>query len=294
MTPDRWRRIDELFAAALRIEPAERQAWLVAACGDDNRLRAEVARLLDQDERAGRDRLLAAPGPPGRPVDRTGSWHSHGGHSRSQRTGPIGRPGDGSGNSGFSPGAGARHEPSGSPELRDRIGGESQAARTAIDPRPHRGHGSLLEIHDPRRRRSAAPQPGYVGHRGPRHLVRPALESLARLARVAPGSGAGNDRNACHRRISAGAEVLTARGADDGAVNYEERRAPHRNLDPQFWFFASPRTDAVSHSWWDRSRCCRLRPCWSYTPSTRTQWPGLGVGGGQAKPHGSHGSALTP
>ena len=28
MTPERWRQIDELFDAALRLEPAARAAWL--------------------------------------------------------------------------------------------------------------------------------------------------------------------------------------------------------------------------------------------------------------------------
>jgi hypothetical protein len=28
MTPERWRQIDDLFDAALRVDPAEREAWL--------------------------------------------------------------------------------------------------------------------------------------------------------------------------------------------------------------------------------------------------------------------------
>jgi hypothetical protein len=71
MTPERWKRIDELFAGVLRIEPCERQAWLVAACGDDQRLRAEVARLLDQDERAAREGFLTTPEPSGPSDDST-------------------------------------------------------------------------------------------------------------------------------------------------------------------------------------------------------------------------------
>jgi hypothetical protein len=35
MTAERWRRIGELFEAAVRIDPAEREAWLRAACGGD-------------------------------------------------------------------------------------------------------------------------------------------------------------------------------------------------------------------------------------------------------------------
>src|SRR4051812_43018277 len=55
MTPERWRRIDELFDAAVRIDPGGREALLRAACGEDDDLRAEVGRLLAQDERADRD-----------------------------------------------------------------------------------------------------------------------------------------------------------------------------------------------------------------------------------------------
>ena len=61
MTPERWRQIGELFDAAVRIEPAEREAWLRAACGEDDDLRAEVGRLLAQDERADRDGFLTPP-----------------------------------------------------------------------------------------------------------------------------------------------------------------------------------------------------------------------------------------
>ena len=61
MTPERWRQIDELFDAAVRLDPAEREAWLRQACGDDDDLRAEVDRLLAQDERADRDGFLRRP-----------------------------------------------------------------------------------------------------------------------------------------------------------------------------------------------------------------------------------------
>jgi tRNA A-37 threonylcarbamoyl transferase component Bud32 len=81
MTSERWDRIERLFAEGLVIDPTERQNWLLAACGDDEQLRAEVARLLEQDERAVRDRFLTAPAPPGQDPDQTGSWHSHSGHS---------------------------------------------------------------------------------------------------------------------------------------------------------------------------------------------------------------------
>ena len=44
MTPERWRRIGELYEAAVRIDPAGRDAWLHAACGVDDELRTEAAR----------------------------------------------------------------------------------------------------------------------------------------------------------------------------------------------------------------------------------------------------------
>ena len=66
MTPERWRQIGDLFDAAVRLDPAEREAWLRAACGGDDDLRAEVGRLLAQDERADRDGFLTPPEPTGR------------------------------------------------------------------------------------------------------------------------------------------------------------------------------------------------------------------------------------
>ncbi|HMB07058.1 MAG TPA: serine/threonine-protein kinase [Isosphaeraceae bacterium] len=74
MTPERWCRIGELFEAAVRIDPVGREAWLRAACGGDDELRAEVGRLLDQDERADRDGFLTPPEETDPPADRTGSW----------------------------------------------------------------------------------------------------------------------------------------------------------------------------------------------------------------------------
>ena len=57
MTPERWRRIDDLFDAALRLDPAEREAWLRGACGDDDDLRAEVGRLLAPGRAGGPGRV---------------------------------------------------------------------------------------------------------------------------------------------------------------------------------------------------------------------------------------------
>jgi serine/threonine-protein kinase len=75
MTPERWRRIDELFDGALRLDPAEREAWLRKACGGDEGLRAEVARLLAHDKSAERDGFLTPPDASGRSHELTGSWH---------------------------------------------------------------------------------------------------------------------------------------------------------------------------------------------------------------------------
>ena len=52
MGPERWQRLEDLFHAMLAMAPAERDAALTAACGDDGELRAEVERLLKADEQA--------------------------------------------------------------------------------------------------------------------------------------------------------------------------------------------------------------------------------------------------
>lgn len=53
MNPERWRQVDEVFQAALERAPAERAAFVSAACGDDNSLRREVELLLAADGEAG-------------------------------------------------------------------------------------------------------------------------------------------------------------------------------------------------------------------------------------------------
>ena len=55
-----WQKIAELFDAALGRPPAERAAWLDAACGEDADLRREVAALLAAHEAAD-DASLASP-----------------------------------------------------------------------------------------------------------------------------------------------------------------------------------------------------------------------------------------
>src|SRR5262245_32425109 len=46
MGTDLWKRTEEVFAAVLKQEPAQRDAFLQAACADEMTLRAEVESLL--------------------------------------------------------------------------------------------------------------------------------------------------------------------------------------------------------------------------------------------------------
>lgn len=59
MTPDHWRRLGELFEAALRSDSASRESLLRRACADDFELRAEVDRLLAWDAQAGVEGFLS-------------------------------------------------------------------------------------------------------------------------------------------------------------------------------------------------------------------------------------------
>ena len=74
MTPERWRRIDDLFDSALRLGPAEREAWLHEASASDADLRREVGRLVAHDNRAEAEGFLAPPLATERLSDQTGSW----------------------------------------------------------------------------------------------------------------------------------------------------------------------------------------------------------------------------
>src|SRR6185369_8290791 len=53
MNPERWKRIKEILDIALRLPPAEREAYLTRVCEDDAELRAEVNSLLEAQEAAG-------------------------------------------------------------------------------------------------------------------------------------------------------------------------------------------------------------------------------------------------
>ena len=50
MPDDRWRRIENLYHAALKLEPAERAAFLERGCEGDESIRREVASLLAQSD----------------------------------------------------------------------------------------------------------------------------------------------------------------------------------------------------------------------------------------------------
>jgi serine/threonine-protein kinase len=60
MTPERWRAVDAILKAALAWEPAERDAFVADACGEDSQLRHEVASLLAAHDSAADD-FLAQP-----------------------------------------------------------------------------------------------------------------------------------------------------------------------------------------------------------------------------------------
>lgn len=74
MTPERWRRINELFGEALRLEPSERESWLRVSCAGDGELEHELRGLLDQDERADRDGFLKPHEALPQSLDPTASW----------------------------------------------------------------------------------------------------------------------------------------------------------------------------------------------------------------------------
>src|SRR5690242_18840609 len=48
MTPERWKRIEKLYEAAIALSPDERAALLATACSDDASVRLEVEALLSE------------------------------------------------------------------------------------------------------------------------------------------------------------------------------------------------------------------------------------------------------
>src|SRR5215208_3551595 len=53
MTPERWRRVEELFHSALERDGAGRAAFLAEACAGDETLRSEVETLIAAHEKGG-------------------------------------------------------------------------------------------------------------------------------------------------------------------------------------------------------------------------------------------------
>ncbi len=82
MDPERWREVDRLFEEALETPPAERPAFLEAACAGDTDLRQQVERLLVADEKG--DGFLA--GTPGEMLGLTYDHREEGPATLSGRT----------------------------------------------------------------------------------------------------------------------------------------------------------------------------------------------------------------
>ena len=70
MHVERWRRVKEIFAAALDMEPSQRARYVAEACADDAELRAEVSSLLESHDTA--DDFIAEPA-----VQRAGMARAH-------------------------------------------------------------------------------------------------------------------------------------------------------------------------------------------------------------------------
>ena len=157
MTPERWRQIDDLFDASLRLAPAERDAWLRQTCGGDDDLRTEVDRLLAQDERADRAAFLRPPSDS--PASRSdGELARPRRHRPPREPGPIDRRQDGIRRRlrWLHPQAGHRRGHGAVPDLRAPIGGAGATARAADHLHPHPGDGDRLEKH--RRRDGRRPR----------------------------------------------------------------------------------------------------------------------------------------
>ena len=52
MTPERWKRTEELYQAARSRPPGERAAFLAVACRDDESLRRDVESLVNETDSA--------------------------------------------------------------------------------------------------------------------------------------------------------------------------------------------------------------------------------------------------
>ena len=52
MEPERWRRVEDLYHASLKVATGQRAAFLKDACRDDEELRNEVESLLTHEKSA--------------------------------------------------------------------------------------------------------------------------------------------------------------------------------------------------------------------------------------------------
>src|SRR5205807_32167 len=69
MTPARWRWIEELFAGAIRSDPAGLASWPRLACVSDVDLHAQIGHILDVDQGAERRGAMRPQEPQGRVVE---------------------------------------------------------------------------------------------------------------------------------------------------------------------------------------------------------------------------------
>ena len=53
MTPERWRKVEDIFQNALDLSPEERSRYVIETCGNDESLRRDVQLLLSQHDSAG-------------------------------------------------------------------------------------------------------------------------------------------------------------------------------------------------------------------------------------------------
>ncbi len=131
MTPERWRQIDDLFDAAIQLDPADRENWLVGRCVGDDDLREELRRLLAQDERADRVGFLAPAPADSQFPPLTATWPAHP-HRGDRLQAASDHPDDESRPDGFSP--------------RPVIAAGSKAAPTVVSQAPIRARLRELTI----------------------------------------------------------------------------------------------------------------------------------------------------
>src|SRR6185503_9424028 len=53
MTPERWRKVEEIFQAALDLSPEDRNRYVLDVCSGDTELKRDVESLLSQYDSAG-------------------------------------------------------------------------------------------------------------------------------------------------------------------------------------------------------------------------------------------------